>query len=374
MTPTLGKMGSMSGADRWDAVVVGASFAGLAAARALRGAGRVLLIDRDPIGANQTSACATPLALLERLRVERSVEQVHTEGVLHLPRGREVRFPLPVPFATFDYERLCRLLFEQTDAEFVQCAARGLDPDGSVATANGSIGAPLLVDASGWRAVLAPAGRTHPRAHCSTGLELRLAGAAQGLHFWLGDPAIRDGYLWDFPAGEHRRVGILTYGDSGRLRSRLEGFAGPPPAPTRLHGGALPARLGRGVAGRVFKVGDAAGQCLPFTGEGIRPAIVFGDLAGRLGRRMLSGELSLAQALRRYAGEVRARRLEYASLELAQWGVGRLPSPVVLAFAWLLGASPLSGLAKRSYLGLAPSELVQPQPESLAAAGARSAR
>jgi flavin-dependent dehydrogenase len=45
---------------------VGASFAGLAAAGELAGAGRVLVLDRAPVGEGETSACATPLRVLER--------------------------------------------------------------------------------------------------------------------------------------------------------------------------------------------------------------------------------------------------------------------------------------------------------------------
>jgi 2-polyprenyl-6-methoxyphenol hydroxylase-like FAD-dependent oxidoreductase len=65
----------------WDVIVVGASFAGLAAALELVGTRRVLVIDRDPVGEGQTSACATPLVLLERLDLLDSVEQVHDHGV-----------------------------------------------------------------------------------------------------------------------------------------------------------------------------------------------------------------------------------------------------------------------------------------------------
>jgi glycine/D-amino acid oxidase-like deaminating enzyme len=46
----------------WDVIIAGASFAGLAAAVELAGSHRVLLIDRDQIGASQTSACAPPPA------------------------------------------------------------------------------------------------------------------------------------------------------------------------------------------------------------------------------------------------------------------------------------------------------------------------
>jgi glycine/D-amino acid oxidase-like deaminating enzyme len=45
----------------YDVLICGASFAGLAVARELAGAGaRVLMIDRYEVGERQTSACAMP--------------------------------------------------------------------------------------------------------------------------------------------------------------------------------------------------------------------------------------------------------------------------------------------------------------------------
>ena len=45
-----------AGTDAYDAVIVGASFGGLAAASQLQGAGSVLLVDREPVGVGETSA------------------------------------------------------------------------------------------------------------------------------------------------------------------------------------------------------------------------------------------------------------------------------------------------------------------------------
>ena len=51
-----------------DVLVCGASFAGLAVARELRGSGaRVLLIDRYELGERQTSACAMPTVWMQAL-------------------------------------------------------------------------------------------------------------------------------------------------------------------------------------------------------------------------------------------------------------------------------------------------------------------
>jgi len=49
----------------YDVIVVGASFAGLAVARELRG--EILLIDRHEVGSHQTLACGTPLWVPEAL-------------------------------------------------------------------------------------------------------------------------------------------------------------------------------------------------------------------------------------------------------------------------------------------------------------------
>ena len=66
----------ISSVHEYDAVIVGASFGGLAAASQLQGAGRVLLADREPPGTGETSACGTLLAVLERLDALDALEQI----------------------------------------------------------------------------------------------------------------------------------------------------------------------------------------------------------------------------------------------------------------------------------------------------------
>jgi flavin-dependent dehydrogenase len=342
-----------------DAIIVGASFGGLAAALGLATAGRVLLIDRDAIGANQTSACAAPLPVIERLGAMESVEQVHRFGVMHLPGGGGHRFRLRHPFATFDYERFCRLLFERTGAELLRTTALRIGEGGAVVTSQGEFRARVIVDASGPRRVLAaslPGFAASPDR--SVGIELRLPGTGDGLHFWLHHEAMKDGYIWDFPAGDHRRVGVITYGAGGGLRRRLDHFLDGEGAAADRHGGMLPARMRDPVAGGVFLVGDAAGQCLPLTGEGIRPALVFGYAAGRLAARALAGELLLADALERYRSLVLASRFDYRVLGRLQRGIGRLTPRRLLAFCLLFGAGPVAWLADRHYWAAAPIELL----------------
>lgn len=89
----------MSSAERYDAAVIGASFAGLAAAGHLAGAG-VLLVDREPIGGGQTSACGTLLAVLERLDARRATSTPGRTPPCLSARCRAGPAPA-VPFAPF---------------------------------------------------------------------------------------------------------------------------------------------------------------------------------------------------------------------------------------------------------------------------------
>ncbi|MBO0744196.1 MAG: NAD(P)/FAD-dependent oxidoreductase [Candidatus Dormibacteraeota bacterium] len=347
----------------WDAIVVGASFAGLGAAMELAGHGRVLLIDKDPIGEHQTSACATPLAVLERLRVTETIEQVHDTLVIHLPGGRVRTFRPRFPFATFDYRALCQALARSTDADVLRARVTGLR-DGVVETAGETHRAPIVIDASGWRAVVGVgiAPETLPGPHRTNGLETVLPGEPDGLHFWVGDPLAADGYLWDFPAGGKSRIGLIRYASGGALKPRLEEFVERSVEGPALHGGVLPAGLRRGVAGHVFLAGDAAGLCLPLTGEGIRPALVFGQIAGRLAARVLDRQLTLDDALAAYAALLADRRLalKFGILALVERRMRSMPARVIDATAWYFGAGPMAARCQAAYWRIAPAEWLRP--------------
>src|SRR3954470_12824737 len=137
-----------------DVLICGASFAGLAVARELRGSGaRVLVVDRYDIGERQTSACAAPTELLRHLGLGPSIRQTFGSLVVHTPRLSR-RWPLPFTFSTFDYRELCRLLWEQCgDAQFEHAKVEGRTGN-VVHTDRGDLEAPLVVDALGWRRVL----------------------------------------------------------------------------------------------------------------------------------------------------------------------------------------------------------------------------
>src|SRR3954465_15530995 len=116
------KRATLRGAGRrpWEAdaevLICGASFAGLAAARELKGA-RVLVVDRYEIGERQTSACAAPTPWLRAMGVERAIRQEIPCMAFHTPQGT-ARFRLPWSWSSFDYRTLCEELWAQSDARF----------------------------------------------------------------------------------------------------------------------------------------------------------------------------------------------------------------------------------------------------------------
>src|SRR3954453_14936049 len=142
----------------WDVLICGASFAGLAVARELRGSGaRVLILDRYEVGERQTSACAAPTEWLVNLGLEGSIRQTFGALLVHTP-SRSLRWELPFTFSTFDYRTLCALLRAQGDAEFETAKVDGRTGN-TVHTDRGDLTAPLVVDALGWRRVVSGAAR-----------------------------------------------------------------------------------------------------------------------------------------------------------------------------------------------------------------------
>jgi menaquinone-9 beta-reductase len=337
----------------YDAVIVGASFAGLAAASQLQGAGRVLLVDREPPGTGQTSACGTLLAVLERLDAIDALEQIHPTITINAA-GRRIAFRPAYPFATFDYRRLCAILADRLDGvEIAVAPFRGREPDGTLLLGARRVRAPVVVDATGWRAVVArqSGDAASNRGQRSIGLEARHDHGGCTLEFWVRPAERPDGVLWAFPAGDHVREGVASYAGRGTgLKATLARVPHERDLPAKaVHGGLLPAKLGNPVAGDVFVVGDAAGQCLPLTGEGIRPALVWGQEAGRWARRAVDGTVSLDDALRAYRSAVVAHRAEYAILRRLQAGLLRLPVPLIPPVVRLFVTGPLAAVVHRAY-------------------------
>ena len=316
----------------YDVVVAGGSFAGLVLATSIRG--RVALVEKGQVGDGQTSACATTLDLIHKLGLEASIEEIHEHAVMHTRTGT-VRFRLPYRFASFDYRRFCELLMERFDGELVNEAALGVE-DGAVVTATRRVEGRVLVDATGWRATLASS--VQPGFPVATmrsyGLEKPALGfGGSGLHFYF-DPGIRgDGYGWAFPAGGVARSGVLSYVAAAGVRASTEDFlAAEGMHGGHYHGGYLPAGLRPALAGEVFLVGDAAGHCLPLTGEGIRPAVFFAQQLSELLNAVISGDLELDSARGAYSTLQRRYERRYRWLRQAQALLNGWPDPPIGLF------------------------------------------
>jgi menaquinone-9 beta-reductase len=319
----------------WDAIVCGGSFAGLAAAGQI--GGRVLVIDRLEIGDGETSASAVPLACLQRMDLTAHVQQVHRDIVLHT-RRRSQRIRL-FDFATFDYRGLCEEMFARSGATFLRARITAAG-DGVVRTTAGEFTAPVVIEAAGWR-TSAPKGPAQRRARAgrrSFGVESRLPVHGEGLHFYVGPAYGRRMFSWVFPAGDHVRAGLAAYDGRSSLSRDLGEFLdgrGLGGVTGATHGGYFTSRFGEPVRDGMFVTGDAAGHCLPVSGEGIRPALVYGQIAGRLAERVRTGELTLGEALSRYRAFVLSRRRGFDALDRLQSVLDRSPDA---AFALLARA------------------------------------
>ncbi len=342
----------------YDVIIAGGSFAGLAVASQIRA--RTLLIEPHGIGEHQTSACGTLLGVPQRLGLMNSVFQVHRELVIHTRKYTAVVDVSESPFCTFDYKSFCQGMAAFHRGEIVR--ARVLHLSGRrVITDSGVFSGEILVDASGWRTVLERRGINRRQKGMSFGIETVAPRRGDKLCFWFDPPGFPGGIGWFFPIGGGSRIGVGTYREDHHLASPLEEFLeslGVTRAET--HGGYFPAGLQEPTQGDIFRVGDAAGQCLPLTGEGIRPAIYFGQACGSIIQRILDGEMGLEEGLRFYRSFVLRHQRIYRALGWAQRLVVRLP-PAIGADLLLLACreKPLSYILPR-YVKFARSETLTP--------------
>ena len=345
-----------------DVLICGASFAGLTVARELAGTGaRVLVVDRYDVGEKQTSACAAPTAWLENLRLGASVQQTFERLKINRPDSTTY-WNLPWSFSTFDYRTLCRLLFEQTDAEFdnakVDSITRGRDVH-TVHTDRGDLRAPLVVDALGWRRVLGSGDNVQPpEAFLSRGLEVHPDGSGEDLELWLDPRYVPAGYGWSFPAGHELRVGVGSFDPYEHVKDPTLELARDVDVPAvRFQGNWIPHKLRKATDDRVFFAGDSAGHCFPVTAEGIRPAFYFSQGLGRELREVVVGRRTRAEALERYGQFNDAHARTYLWLKRVQDLVGRVNGTPAMDLAiHAFRADRLTRWAFAHYLAIAPPE------------------
>lgn len=335
-SPDVGDLGSR----QYDVVVVGASFSGLAVARQLRGH-RVLLVDQRPVGTHQTSTCAMPLSLVALLGVESAVQERHDVLTLHTG-GKNVRFKLHEPYVTFDYYAFCQAMLAQTDADVWLAKATNYE-NGAVQTTRGEVRAPFVVDASGWRSLVRRApSRDIPMLGYGVETELPVGAPLHpGLHFFYERKIVRSGYGWVFPCGQSVRIGVCSFDKDVPLGPVLDAFLarfGLERGAT--HGGPMPVALRQPIAGDLFIVGDAGGQCMPLFAEGIRSAIYYSVACGQGIAEALEGRISPADARNRYAALVRRKAGFHEIMLYLQGAIAVMPEwmrvPILRVASWPL--------------------------------------
>ena len=355
---------------RAEVLICGASFAGLAAARELAGGGaNLLVIDRYEIGERQTSACACPTLWLEAMGVSDSIKQELPFMTFTTPTGA-ARYRLPWSWSSFDYRELCQLLWEQCgDARFETAKVESVGEPRSdclidVVTDRGTLSAPLVVDALGWRRVLSSPHYQPPQAPLSRGLEVHPEHDYSGdaLDIWIERSIVRRGYGWRVPAGDEARIGVGSYDPNQHVKEptvelaeRLDRDA------VAYQGTWFPHRLRPATEDQIFFAGDSAGHCFPLSGEGIRTAFYFGIACGRELRAVIEGGQDRAAALIGYEAFNSEHKRPFEIALALQRLIPALPPRLLAALLRLIGRQAIVDRAFGWYLDQAAPQFAQAQ-------------
>ena len=354
----------------YDALICGASFAGLAVARELAGSGAsVMVVDRYEIGERQTSACGIPTEWMRQLGLMDAERQRFDTLVMNTPHGT-TRFRLPWTFSTFDYRQLCELLWNDCDATFETAKVNGragpANGDGMlrVDTDRGVLSSRLVVDALGWRRVLAGGdGYQPPDAPLSRGLEVHPSGSGDDLEIWIDRRYVPAGYGWSFPARDELRIGIGSFDPRFHVRATTELLAEDlGQEQVGYQGNWIPHKLRRATEGGVFFAGDSAGHCLPLSAEGIRTALYFGIALGRELRGVVEGRRSREEAAARYAEFNDSHEWKFRWMLRVQRLIPRVPPRVLAPLLRLMGTKRFVDWSFGHYLEIAPPEFADVPP------------
>jgi flavin-dependent dehydrogenase len=358
---------------RAEVLICGASFAGLAVARELASSGAsVLVVDRYEIGERQTSACACPTLWLEALGLSSSIKQELPYMTFTTPQGT-ARYRLPWSWSSFDYRQLCELLWAQCgEARFETAKVESLGErraDGTieVITDRGTISAPLVVDALGWRRVLSSPHYQPPEAPLSRGLEVHPEhdGSGDALEVWVERSIVRRGYGWRVPAADEARIGVGSYDPIQHVKEptvALSQRLGRDPV--NYQGNWFPHRLRAATEGDIFFAGDSAGHCFPLSGEGIRTAFYFGIACGRELRRVIDGSSDRAAALAAYESFNSSHKRPFAIALALQRLIPALPPRLLTALLAIIGNQRIIDKAFGWYLDQAAPEFAAVNPRN----------
>lgn len=286
--------------DVFDLVIVGASFAGLVAARtaAMRGL-RVAVLDAKREAGHRV---ATTGILVKEAAEEIDVPHDLTRRVhgvrLYAPNLSHIDLFAPgYFFLTTDTPNLMRWLAREAERAGARLLWRarfegGAWQDGVYRLARLGIAARYVLGADGGRSAVARAFGLGRNTHFLTGLETEYEGLQADprfLHCFL-DSALAPGYIgWVAPGPAHAQVGLAVgRGRRAKLQPFLARTSGlfdyAAARPVAHRSGRIPCGglVDRWADHGVMLVGDAAGMVSPATGGGIRYAFRYGRRAAQL--------------------------------------------------------------------------------------------
>ena len=336
---------------RFDLLVVGASFAGIACAREAALAGqRVCVIDRKPHPAASLHTTGLLVREVAEIGWLRTLPATLTRPIpavcVYAPSMRHVRLQAAgYHFLATDTAGVLRWMVEQAKRVGVEfrwgTALSSVARSADGWTVNRCLDARYLVGADGPHSKVARLCGLSSNSAFLAGVELEFAGGAlhdaEALHC-LVDRRIAPGYIgWAFQGVGMLQVGVARRHRPGHppdvdaLLERLAPLIGDrSERPSGVRAGMIPCGgvLPRVFGDRVLLVGDAAGLVSPLTAGGIHTALFYGALAGSAAAGWLRGRgPQPADALRgRYSAFTRKRLLRWAfdrfqSDRLIEWAL-----------------------------------------------------
>ncbi len=334
---------------KYDVIIVGASFAGLAVASKITDS-RILLIDRKDIGEHQTSACGTTVRMVKEVGCGRSILKTFEIAALHT-QNKEIDISLPEKFCTIDYKKFCELLAKQNTTEFLKADVKGVK-NSTVITSEDSFKADIIVDCTGWKAILASSLKKDyvNKKVLSFGIETEIPYKDNKLRFFVNQDIVENGVAWIFPCKKTARFGVASYNGNTKMLPNLKKFVENYNLKIgKIHGGYFCYCLKEPVVKNIFVVGCAAGQTLPLTGEGIRRSVYFGLKCGEIIKKISDNTISLKQGQQEYKGLALKNRRYYNYLLKTQNKLSTLSNWKLNLIARFLSIKPIAKLAWKRY-------------------------